>query len=233
MFPLVTRLATKSLPPSQRASPVLPARPSTTVPVFSQVWSAWSRWIVTSGSPSAPLVAVRISAHQIPSLNHSLLCGLSSVGDAPAVGNAWSWYIRGTGSAAWALVATTVCTDSSPASRAINGAITRLRLIDSGEGGDARARMEAFRSSDQVRPDGRPDNKGELPAQKGGAPSVTTRRGVATLRDRERTCRSKPRQSNAPERVRSVASGATSGSNDAATCWGLIPVPQPSATGST
>jgi hypothetical protein len=82
MAPFVTRLATQSLPSSHSASPVLAGRVSTTVPVFSQVWFACSLWTVTPALE-------RISAHQKPSLNHTLLCGLSSVGDVAPV-NVWS-----------------------------------------------------------------------------------------------------------------------------------------------
>src|SRR5688572_15007992 len=74
-----------------------------------------------SGLPSAPFTLVRISAHQEPSLNQSLLCGLSSVGAVPVtLGKAGPWYMLGV--AAAAAGACTTCSVSRAARHATNAA---------------------------------------------------------------------------------------------------------------
>src|SRR3954447_11352995 len=78
-FEPAARLVTQSwlLLVLHRASPVLVARASTTVPVSLQVWVVrFSSWMVTG-----PL-ELTMRAHHAPSRYHSLLWGLSCDGEA-------------------------------------------------------------------------------------------------------------------------------------------------------
>src|SRR5687768_5385057 len=89
--------------------------------------------MVTSGLPSEPFPLVRISAHHEPSLNHSLLCGLSSVGEGPAAANAGPWYVV---VAAPAEGATTTCSDTRPRSSATSATAIRRDAAPAGRCGE-------------------------------------------------------------------------------------------------